>query len=157
MIRGIHHAALSTANLDRMVAFYRDVVGFELVMETEWADNPFIDEIIGVPGSAARQVMLKAGGAYLEMFEYRAPAARPDAPLAPNDHGYTHICLDVADIQAEWDRLTAAGASFVRRPGDFGDIKAVYGRDPDGNVIEIQETTPDHPFSLTRLWSEIPK
>jgi catechol 2,3-dioxygenase-like lactoylglutathione lyase family enzyme len=153
----MHHAALSTSNMDRLIAFYRDVVGFELVSESEWTANEVIDQIIGVPGSSARQAMLKAGGAYLEIFEYRAPAARGGERLRPNDHGYTHICLDVVDIEAEFDRLTAAGVVFNRRPADFGEIKAVYGRDPDGNVLEIQETSPSHPFSLGRLWSALPK
>jgi glyoxylase I family protein len=157
MIRGIHHAALCTPDLDKMIAFYRDMVGFSVVSESEWAQNEMIDQIIGVPGSAARQVMMRAGGAYLEMFEYRAPESRPGPRARPQDHGYTHICLDVVDIQAEWDRLTAAGATFTCRPGDFGDIKAVYGKDPDGNIIEIQETVSTHPFSLTRLWDALPK
>src|SRR2546421_480682 len=79
------------------------------------------------------------------------PAGRGTGPLRPCDHGYTHLCLDVTNIEQEFDRLTRAGVVFNRRPGDFGDIKAVYGRDPDGNVIEIQETTPQQAFSMARL------
>ena len=33
MIRGVHHVAISTPNLERIVAFYRDVVGAEVVYE----------------------------------------------------------------------------------------------------------------------------
>lgn len=36
MIRGIHHVGLSTPDLDRLVDFYRDVMGFEVVMTSEW-------------------------------------------------------------------------------------------------------------------------
>ncbi len=152
MIRGIHHAALCTDDLDRLLGFYRDVVGFEEVARSEWEATPRIDEIIGVPGSSARQVMLKAGGAYLELFQYRAPeGGRPTGSMRPFDRGYTHICLDVVDIKAEHARLTAAGASFNCVPGDFGAIKAVYGRDPDGNIIEIQETAPDHAFAYEKV------
>ena len=151
MIRGIHHTAISSNDLDRIVAFYRDVVGFEVVMQTQWADNPQIDGIIGVPGSAARQVMLRAGNAYLEFFQYSAPEPRRAPPLEPFDRGYTHICLDVTDIASEYARLSAAGVVFAQPTyGDFGEIKAVYGRDPDGNVIEIQETSSDHPTALRR-------
>ena len=36
MIRGIHHVAISTPNLERIVAFYRDVIGAEVVYEGGW-------------------------------------------------------------------------------------------------------------------------
>jgi catechol 2,3-dioxygenase-like lactoylglutathione lyase family enzyme len=151
MIRGIHHVAVHTGNFERMVAFYRDVVGFAEVSRAEWEGDVFIDGIIGVEGSAARQIMLRAGNCYLEIVEYQRPESRNTPPLRPNDRGYTHLCLDVTNIETEFDRLTAAGMRFNRRPGDFGELKAVYGWDPDGNVIEIQETAPGHEFALGRL------
>jgi len=36
MIRGIHHTAISTGDLDRALKFYRDLLGFEVAMEFEW-------------------------------------------------------------------------------------------------------------------------
>lgn len=151
MIRGIHHIALHTPNFERMLAFYRDVLGFSLISDIRWADSEVIDSTIGVRGSAARAAMLRAGNCHLELFEYSSPAPRGGEPLRPNDHGYTHFCLDVTDIEAEYERLRAAGMTFCRAPADFGDIKAVYGKDPDGNVIEIQETSPEHDSDLSKL------
>lgn len=151
MIRGIHHIALHSYNFDRMIAFYRDIIGFEVVTEGYWENDTKIDSVIGVKGSAARNAMLRAGNCYLELFEYKAPAARDASPLRPSDKGYTHLALDVVDIKSEYARLKAAGMIFCRDPGDFGDIQAVYGQDPDGNVVEIQETTNDHPFAFAHL------
>lgn len=142
MIRGIHHAAISTANLDRLVAFYRDVMGFEPVDQTAWPKgSDLIDEVVGLKGSVARQVMLNAGNCYIEIFEYSAPEARPGEPLRACDRGYTHLCFDVTDIDAEYERLTKAGVKFNRAPPVFegAGVRATYGRDPDGNIIEIQE------------------
>lgn len=145
MIRGIHHAAISTPDLDRLASFYTDVVGFEPVMSTAWRDQPVIDRIIGLRGSAARQVMLRAGNAYLELFEYESPPPRhADPGRPPSDHGYTHICLDVVDIDAEYERLASAGMSFHGPPPGRdelggGAVRAIYGRDPDGNIVELQE------------------
>jgi glyoxylase I family protein len=153
VIRGIHHVSVHTGQFDRMISFYRDLIGFTEVSRTNWENNELIDSIIGVEGSAARQIMMQAGTCYLEIFEYLKPESRDSSPLRPCDHGYTHLCLDVTEIQKEFDRLSAAGVTFYRRPGDFGDLKAVYGHDPDGNIIEIQETTADHEFSLRRLSS----
>lgn len=147
MIRGIHHVAISTPNLDRLAAFYTDVIGFTPVMEAAWSDRPLVDRMIGgYEGSAARQVMLQAGNAHIELFEYTAPAPTLANPgRTPADHGYTHLCLDVVDIDAEFDRLAANGVTFQSRPptveemGGVARLRAIYGRDPDGNIIELQE------------------
>ena len=142
MIRGIHHVAVATGDLDRLVSFYTDLFGFGPVMSTEWANRPAIDAIIGLENTAARQVMLKSGNAYLEIFEYRAPEPRAhDGAPRACDQGYTHFCIDVTDIDAEYERLSAAGMRFHCPPPHLGggSIRATYGRDPDGNIVELQE------------------
>jgi glyoxylase I family protein len=153
MIRGIHHVALCTSKFDLMVKFYRDAFGFApAVDELRWENTAVIDQAIGVPGSAARTVMLKAGNCYLEIFEYFAPPGRNDPPLAPQDRGYTHFCVDTTDIAADYKRLSALGMKFAHtEPLDFGTIKAVYGKDPEGRIIEIQQCTPQHEFAIEQL------
>jgi catechol 2,3-dioxygenase-like lactoylglutathione lyase family enzyme len=157
MIRGIHHVAISTPNLDRLAAFYTDVIGFTPVMETAWADRPLVDRMIGgYDRSAARQVMLQAGNAHLELFEYSSPTPTPANPdRTPADHGYTHFCLDVVDIDAEYERLSAHGVTFnsapptVQEMGGVARLRAIYGREPDGNIIELQEVLDTSiPFAL---------
>lgn len=152
MIRGIHHVAVSTPNLDRLVTFYRDVMGAEVVYEGGWSKgSDIIDEIVGMKDSACRQAMLKLGNAHLEFFQYESPTPKPGDPERPAcDHGYTHFCIDVTDIDAEYERLTAAGVKFNCPPKfEGGPIRATYGRDPDGNLIEIQQILdPNHDFYL---------
>ena len=74
-----------------------------------------------------------------------------------NDHGYTHFCLDVQDIEAEYQRLSSHGMVFNCEPPDLGGaIRATYGRDPDGNVIEIQQINdPEHAFALDRTKTQL--
>lgn len=155
MIRGIHHVAINTPDLDRLLGFYRDVIGFEVVESTrsEWADSPEIDAIVGIQGSASKVVMLRAANAYIEMFEYQRPKARCADRLNPSDHGYTHICLDVVDVQAEYERLSRNGMTFHAPPASVegGRIRTVYGRDPDGNIIELQELAADHDMAVQKL------
>jgi len=147
MIRGVHHVAVATDDLDRLSSWYIDVLGFEQVMQTSWHDRPLVDRMIGLERSAARQVMLRAGNAHIEMFEYSAPVATEasgDDLRQPYHRGYTHFCLDVVDIDAEFERLSAAGMQFHSSPPTSdemgnGRLRAIYGRDPDGNIIELQE------------------
>ena len=151
MIRGIHHTAISTGDIERALGFYRDLLGFEVVFEFGWPKGTDqADQITGLDGSASKIAMLRAGNAYLELFQYEAPPPRPGDPERPVcDHGITHIALDVCDIDAEYQRLSAAGMRFHCPPLDMGIAKATYGRDPDGNVVELQEIlAADSPMAL---------
>jgi len=141
MIRGIHHTAISTPNLERLVQFYRDLLGFEEVLSSEWERGAErADKITGLRDSAARLAMLKLGNACIELFEYSSPPPRPGDPARPAcDHGITHLCLDVRDIEAEYERLKAAGMTFHCPPLNMGGVSATYGRDPDGNIVELLE------------------
>ncbi|GIW41373.1 MAG: hypothetical protein KatS3mg076_1950 [Candidatus Binatia bacterium] len=146
MIRGVHHTAISTPNLERALAFYRDLLGFRVVFEFAWKQGTQVaDEITGLENSAARAVMLSAGNTVIELFEYESPRPRESDPRRPVcDHGITHICLDVKDLDAEYERLEAAGMVFHCPPKDIGmGLRTTYGRDPDGNVIELQEILDD--------------
>ena len=68
----------------------------------------------------------------------------------------THIYgFDVKDIDVEYERLVNAGVKFHTPPPKSdqlggGKIRATYGRDPDGNVIELQEVL--DPNSQIRLY-----
>jgi catechol 2,3-dioxygenase-like lactoylglutathione lyase family enzyme len=142
MIRGVHHTAVSTPNLERALAFYRDLLGFEVLWEFAWpAGTEVADRITGLEGSSAKAAMLRAGNIMLELFQYETPVPKPGHPVRPVcDHGITHVCLDVTDLDTEYERLQAAGMVFHCPPQELGpDVRTTYGRDPDGNVIELQE------------------
>ena len=153
MIRGIHHVGIHVRDLDRMMQFYKDAFGFELVGEVfSWANEPILDKLIDVPGSAAKGAMLRAGTCHLEMFEFQSPAPDSPNPQNPQDKGYTHFCVDAQDIEAEVERLKGLGMTFgAGAPIDMGHVKSVYGRDPEGNVIEVQQTAPNCDFRLEDL------
>ena len=143
MIKGIHHTAISVPDMAQALAFYRDLLGFELVAVESWEQGTEIaDRITGLANSAAQVCLLRVGNAFLELFEYHSPTPKPAHPSRPVcDHGITHLCLEVTDIQQEYERLKAAGMRFHCPPQDVGSGIVTYGRDPFGNVIELQEIT----------------
>jgi catechol 2,3-dioxygenase-like lactoylglutathione lyase family enzyme len=153
VIKGIHHVAISTPDLDRLAAFYCEQLGFERIFDTAWEPgNLAADAVTGLPGSAARTAMLRAANLYLELFEFSAPEPqRSDLQRPVCDHGITHLCLLVDDVEAACARVDLA---FHSAPQDLGGgVRTVYGRDPDGNVIELKELEGGdrHPVSLARL------
>jgi catechol 2,3-dioxygenase-like lactoylglutathione lyase family enzyme len=143
MIIGFHHAAISTPDLDRSIRFYTDVVGCREAWAFDWeAGSRAADAMTGLQDSAARAVMLQLGESYLEIFEFSSPAPRSADPSRPVcDHGITHICLQVRNLHDEHDRMKAAGMQFMSQPLTQETGYVVYGRDPDGNVVELIEFT----------------
>lgn len=151
MIHGINHVAISTADIERLAAFYTGQLGFEEVFRLNWeVGTQVLDDITGLEDSSARIVMLRCSNACIELFEYATPAPKPGDPARPVcDHGITHVCLQVTDIDAEYERLSAAGMAFHCPPQPVGsEIRATYGRDPDGNVVELLQAPPDHALSV---------
>jgi glyoxylase I family protein len=142
MIRGIHHIALSTKNLEKLLFFYRDILGFEEVLSSNWnIGTKDMDTLTNLNNSSAQFAFLKANNAYIEIFQFATPIPKsldPDRPVC--DHGITHLCLAVIDIEFEYDRLKSAGMIFNCEPQWTNKGNRVcYGRDPDGNVIELFE------------------
>ena len=143
MIVGFHHAAISTPDLDRSAGFYKDVIGCREAWTFSWeAGSEAADAMTGLKDSAARAVMLQLGESFLEIFEFSSPAPRHGDPSRPVcDHGITHICLQVRNLHDEHDRMKAAGMKFMSPPLTQETGYVVYGRDPDGNVVELIEFT----------------
>ncbi len=141
MFVGIHHTAISTPDLERSRAFYRDLFGFEVTMDWSWPKGTeTMDATHRLEGTSGRVVMLERGAARLEIFQYETPAPKPAAADATNvDHGIAHFCFELKDIGAEYERLVEAGMAFHNPPVDYGTCACTYGRDPDGNIIEIIE------------------
>lgn len=145
MIVGIHHVAIGVPDFQKGLAFYRDVLGFEVLSEGPISDNEPADRAVGLADIRANVAMLKAPNAYIELWEYTNPPPQ-DRRQRPCDYGYGHFALQVKGMQEEYDRLQAAGMEFVGPPVELGTSAAVYGRDPFGNVIEIYEIRdPDTP------------
>lgn len=128
VMRGIDHIVLRVADLPRMLAFYRDVLGctdereqaaiglYQLRAGASLIDLVTIDGKLGARGGAAPG----AGGRNLDHF---AIAIQP---------------FDDAALRAH---LAAHGVEIVEegpRYGAEGEGPSIYVRDPEGNVIELK-------------------
>jgi len=141
VIHAVDHTAISVPDLQQAVDFYCDVLGFELESESGWPKGAKrVDQLVGLPDSASKVVMVKLGETRIEIFEYESPAPNPrDEGFRVCDHGITHFCLRVSGVEDEYARLVEAGMRFNAPPVDVGSAICVYGRDPFGNVIELKQ------------------
>jgi catechol 2,3-dioxygenase-like lactoylglutathione lyase family enzyme len=122
VIKSIAHVAIVTSDLDRAVEFYTNVIGFHEVRRLETTHSGTI-------------AFLSLDGTQIELFGGGAPQ---EASATEGKVGYRHMALLVDDVDAEYERLKAAGAQFYMEPTtpDPG-IRLAFFRDPDGNPIEI--------------------
>ena len=138
------HTGFTVANLERSLAFWRDVLGFELSHRPHQTGE-LASQITGVPGAEISIAVLKGYGHKIELLEYLAPPNRKrHVDLQPCDVGFVHVALTVDNIDtllaaiahAGW---TAAGTPQSLKSGPNAGKRVVYVRDPDGTTIEFME------------------
>jgi lactoylglutathione lyase/glyoxylase I family protein len=158
MIVGFHHLGISVPDLDAAVEFYTKAFGVAVVFTEEWDGVPAVERATGLTGSAARGVFFQWGPHFFELHEYSAPDPQdPDSPRRPCDRGINHFCVEVTDILEEVERLGELGMTFPSEPQHVGGGSyVVYGRDPFGNIIEIQQVAGDFPNLRDWQYHQIP-
>jgi catechol 2,3-dioxygenase-like lactoylglutathione lyase family enzyme len=114
---------LRPVNLERSRRFYRDVLGLAVYREFGPADDPAVVFFVG-------QGLLEVSG--------HAPGP-PGASVM--------IWLQVRDVRAEQDRLTAAGVRVLRKAvREPWGLMEMWIEDPDGVPIVLVEVPVDHPL-----------
>jgi glyoxylase I family protein len=138
------HTGITVSNLERSLAFWRDVLGFEF-SHTAHQKGELAQEVTGVEGAEIKLAVLRApGGHKIELLEYLAPADRKRADIRPCDVGSVHVALLVHDLGAVLDRIAtsnwkAAGKPQMLQSGPNAGKRVVYVRDPDGTTIELMQ------------------
>ncbi len=141
-LTGIHHTSFTVADLERSLAFFRDVLGLEVLFVREVRDDYF-GRIVGLPGCVVKAALLRLPGAdhRLELFQYLNPPGQSYQPR-PCDPGSSHLSFLVDDLPGLHRELKNKGVAFVGEPvlitaGPNKGANGVYLRDPNGILIEL--------------------
>ncbi len=117
---------LVSSDLDRSVAFYRDVLGAQLVREYGGSSAVF--------SFAGAWLLLVTGGGPTE----DKPSVTFATPASPDRVSHA-MTIRVPDGMAAYETLLARGATFLTPPVvSEWEVRAFF-RDPDGHLIEISE------------------
>lgn len=143
LVRRPHHTALCVEDFDAAQRFFVELFGFEVEGEMDQRSEPGLSRVVGLPDALIRWAMLVHGEYRIELFKYYRPQGRRQ-PLRQCDGGYTHIALEVSDVDAAYGRLVEAGYGTVSKPEVLrgGRTKAVYLRGPEDHVVELIEFLP---------------
>jgi catechol 2,3-dioxygenase-like lactoylglutathione lyase family enzyme len=117
---------LVVSDVQRSVAFYRDVLGAELYREYGGTSAVF-----SFQGS---WILLVTGGGPTE----DKPTVTFAPPVDPNLVSH-QLTIRVPDCRAAYETLRSRGADFLTPPLDRGFEVRCFFRDPDGHLIEISE------------------
>jgi glyoxylase I family protein len=126
-IAGLHHITLLCADVERSLAFYRNVLGMRLVRQTVNDDDKSARHFIF--GDEQGRT-----GTLITCLEY------PDLDEGTVGRGSTHhfaLAVESEEELAAWrDYLVSRGIPTTDVM-DRSDFKSIYLRDPDGHIVEI--------------------
>ena len=120
-VRAMDHIVLVVADVERSVAWYRDVLGLEALRLDEWRAGKVFFPSVRIDE-----------GTIIDLVE---------GERGPGRGNVDHLCLVVDEVDLA---AVAASGTFdvvegpVRRWGARGDATSLYVRDPDGNVVELR-------------------
>jgi lactoylglutathione lyase len=126
----ILHTMIRVGDLNRSLAFYTEVLGMQILRQTDYPDGRFTNTFIGY-GSERE-------GAVIELTH------NWDTSSYDLGKGFGHVALEVEDAYAACDLIRARGGKVVREAGPMkhGTTVIAFIEDPDGYKIElIQKNT----------------
>lgn len=144
-IHTVSGVAITVDDLDRSIAFYRDVLEFE-VLTIEERGGDAVERLEGVFGARQRVATLRLGDERIELRDFLAANGRPmPTDSRGNDAWFQHIAIVVSDMTKAYAKLARhrvehASSSPQRLPDwnpNAGGIEAFYFKDPDRHWLEL--------------------
>lgn len=127
------HAGISVGDLEASIAWYQDMLGFELL------------RVVDIPDAeqAGKVALIRNGDFILELFFLPEAAPLPEERRHPATdlltHGIKHVAYAVPDIAALMDDLKAKGVDVVWDIAVHDGSPCAFVRDNSGNLVEFVE------------------
>ena len=140
-IRGFNHTSFTVGDLDRMIAFFVDGLGFRLLSRGP-RDDALIARMTGIAGASLEIAFVEAAGQRIELISYFGPPDRTVVRSRLCDSGSAHVGFDVDDADAAVAMARRYGFELA---GEIINIDAgpnrgrrvCYVRDAEGITVEF--------------------
>jgi catechol 2,3-dioxygenase-like lactoylglutathione lyase family enzyme len=129
----LHLVTLVVRDYDRAIAFFRDVLDFELAEDAPSTTND---------GRPKRWVVVRPRGGDAGILLARADGPRQEAVVGQQFAGRVGLFLRVDDFDATYRRLAAAGVTFVNAPRTEAYGRIVVFEDLEGNRWDLLGPAP---------------
>ncbi len=140
------HTNIAAKDWKSLTDFYITVFGCKVKPPERRLAGKWLDRATGLTNASLEGVhLLLPGhgekGPTLEIFTYKD--MQGNGPIMANHIGLTHIAFEVTDVDETFALAMDNGGRVLgevteRKVDGVGDLKFVYFRDPEGNIVEIQ-------------------
>ena len=140
----LHHTSFTVTDVDAAERFFVEHFGMTRIGGGLY-DVDYIRQIVGYPDAVLKISVLELPGAgpshRLELIQYLQPQADPIETEVCRP-GAAHLCFEVGDVHADYERLKARGVRFNSPPvevtqGINHGAWAVYFKGPDDIALEL--------------------
>jgi catechol 2,3-dioxygenase-like lactoylglutathione lyase family enzyme len=135
----LHHAAIVTRDVEASLVFWRDGLGFEVMMDHAF-DGPW-PALFGAASPTLRSVFLgepaEPGGGIVELVQTEGSGSRPPSPDGPTE-GFFLLSL-YADLDTVLPRLATLGVGGPPVVESVGPVRLAVVRDPNGVLVELMD------------------
>lgn len=140
------HTNIISNDWKKLSDFYVKVFDCQIVPPIRNQSGDWLSRGTGVENAALEGVHLLLpghgeNGPTLEIYQYGE--MEPQDPISPNQRGFGHLAFEVDDVEKTLYEIEANGGIkqgeiTSRWVEGVGEITFVYVRDPEGNLIELQ-------------------
>ncbi len=140
-MKAIRHTGIVVSDLESALHFYVKLLGLKVTARKDESGD-YIDKILGLKNATVTTVKMTAeDGNLIELLYYQSHPRKLAKAKEIYATGISHLAFTVANVDAEYERLSKADVSFNSPPQKSPDgyAKVTFCRDPDGNFIELVE------------------
>ncbi len=142
-VKMCHHHGFTVSDIEQSLAFYRDLLGMEVLRISERKNLPSYDKILGYDDVKIQVALLRhpVNEFLLELVQYENPVGQ-SREMANVFVGASHLAFEIEDADAMYAALREAGYDSINPPTDVerdGVVvaRAMYALDPDGISVEM--------------------
>jgi catechol 2,3-dioxygenase-like lactoylglutathione lyase family enzyme len=129
------HLGVGGTDMDRALAFYRDLLGMQVVFESHISGEPFDAVLHATRKQEGRVVGGLLGGLMVELLSIGTKP--PEQKQRRSITGIHNVSLSVTDLDETHRRITAAGYTPDQDPLEIGGVRMFFVKDPDGTPVEF--------------------
>jgi methylmalonyl-CoA epimerase len=126
----VHHVAVVVRDLDAALGFYRDRLGLP------------VELVLPIASDGVTIAFLSVGESKIELVMPTDSTTGVARFLESRGEGFHHVCLEVADVDAELARLAGEGIELIdtaARKGAEGPVAFIHPRSCHGVLVELIE------------------
>lgn len=148
----VNHFGVGVSDLERSIEFYGALTGEEPVARGTWTGEGLADAVGAEGESTIDWATFRLGNVNVDLLDVQEPD-QDDEQYRLSGHGGLHVCFEVDDLAAVYDRMEEAGVEFrgphyeaTEEDGaeDGAGTVVAYFDGPDGEHLELIQ--PEGPF-----------